>query len=121
MTSHILIIEDDADIRDVMQQALQGEGYDVTTVADPREPAAALGRMQPDLIVADIMLRGTSGIEVALALRADGHRSTLMIGMSASGIMAAIARRSGAFQEVIDKPFDLDDLFALIERLLAPE
>ena len=66
----------------------------------------------------DIMLSGSSGMEVAAQLHAEGYGDVPMLAMSASNLMANFAVKSGLFEEVLLKPFDLEELLTATERLL---
>lgn len=117
MTPHILLIEDEDGIRDLLCDVLESEGYSITAVSHPDEVEPALESRRPDLVLTNIMLQTKSGIDIALELRANGYRETPIIAMSASTTMAQFARQSGVFQATLDKPFDLDRLLDVVAGL----
>jgi DNA-binding response OmpR family regulator len=73
---------------------------------------------RPGLFLLDLMLPGTSGIDVAEELRADSAPETPIVAMSASSEMLRRARDSRLFTDSLAKPFDLDDLVACVEHYL---
>ena len=66
---HILIVDDDAEIRSLLRQYLERNGMRATTVADGREMRAALARGEIDLVVLDLMLPGEDGLTLCRDLR----------------------------------------------------
>ena len=114
----ILVIEDEADIRELVHDVLEAEGYSVVTIARSDEVERVVGRVHPDLVLTNVMLHGKSGIDIALDLRAQGYKETPFIAMSASTTMARFAQQSGLFQATLDKPFDLERLLDLVTELV---
>ena len=116
MRGRILLVEDDWEIQDLLGEALDDEGFDVTCFASPDALLQDLWSHRPDLFLVDLMLPRISGIELAARLRQLGFTQTPILGMSASKPMATVAHGSGVFDHVIDKPFDLDTLIATLEH-----
>ncbi len=71
----VLVVEDDADIADVLRRSLRNEGYEVRTSADGAEALDLATGFVPDLVVLDLGLPGLDGIEVCRRLRTDGRRA----------------------------------------------
>jgi CheY-like chemotaxis protein len=115
MSACIAVIDDEPDLLLMVVDLLEAEGYRVITAGHPREVEEMVGGLRPDLFLIDVMLPGSSGIEVAEELRLHGYDETPMIAMSASKRMAQFATTSGVFQEVVVKPFDIFALLADIE------
>ncbi len=69
-SAHILVVDDEADIRNTIKEILADEGYDVTTAANAVEARAAISGRVPGLILLDIWMPDTDGI----TLRASGSR-----------------------------------------------
>jgi CheY-like chemotaxis protein len=113
----VIVLEDERDIRDFLSSALEAEGYRAIPLSHPAGIEHAVANTPPDVLLMDIMLSGSSGIEVAERLHARGHGTIPMVAMSASNLMADFATRSGLFAETIVKPFDLDELLDIVERL----
>ena len=75
----MLVVEDDADIADVLRRSLRNEGYEVRTSADGVEALDVAAGFVPDLVVLDLGLPGLDGVEVCRRLRADGDVPILML------------------------------------------
>jgi CheY-like chemotaxis protein len=113
----VVVIEDDPAVLGVVCEVLEFEGYDVVPL-EQLNPLQHLRAMAtPVAFLIDIMLGGTDGIAVADALRRGGFPNTPMVAMSASKHMVAQAQRTGLFQEILNKPFDLDALVDTIARV----
>ena len=72
--ARLLVVEDDANIRELLGASLRHAGFEVDAVDDGAKALAALRREEPDLVVLDVMMPGIDGFEVVRRLRADGHR-----------------------------------------------
>jgi two-component system, chemotaxis family, CheB/CheR fusion protein len=121
-TAEILIIEDDPEVRDLLDHLLKDEGYR-TAVA--RDGAAAIdlvtqGTMPPDLILTDFNLpNGMDGLQVAAKLREKSHRKTPVIVLT--GDISTGTSREIALQNCVklDKPIKLKELTEVIQQLVA--
>ncbi|MGH7212914.1 MAG: response regulator, partial [Acetobacteraceae bacterium] len=69
---HILVVDDDRDIRDLLARFLERHGFRVSTARDAREARRALGAGHYQLVVLDLMLPGESGLDFARWLRGQG-------------------------------------------------
>jgi len=69
MKRHILIVDDEANIRDLLSRFLGGAGYWVTAVASPAEALEAARREPPDLIISDLQLEDADGLEMIAKLK----------------------------------------------------
>ena len=119
MNPCVVVIEDEPDILALLRDLLEMEGFQVVTVRDPETIEGSVAAVRPRLFLVDIMLQGTSGIEIAERLRVGGFAHTPMIAMSASQLMRRLASESGLFQEALDKPFDIPTLLECVERYAA--
>jgi len=120
MPPHILLAEDHPDIRDLIQEILEAQGYRVTSMADGQEALAAFERETPDLIVADVLMPHTDGFALLKAVRAHPTGAAVpFIFLSARHEPAATAeaRVLGA-DDYLFKPFDADDLVQAIQAKL---
>ena len=111
---HILIVEDDTDLVIVLVQVLEHEGYRVSAASRRVEALAVLGRDEVDLIVADSVLRGGNGDDIA---KTAGQRAVPVIMIS--GEPERIARLQGGSVPFIEKPFCAAELVQLVAQLLA--
>jgi len=120
MKGRILIVEDEAAIREMLGYALAREGYEFDEAADVEQARALLARRRPDLILLDWMLPGMSGIDYARRLRGDpGTRGIPVIMLTARGEESDKVKGldSGA-DDYLTKPFSTRELMARIRALL---
>jgi len=111
---HVLLAEDDPDMRALMAWTLRADGYEVQEVADGDELLRVLGTVEdgserPDLVVSDVQMPGASGLEVLARLRASRTPLPVLL-VTAFGDWETHARAERLGAEVLDKPFELDDL-----------
>ncbi len=117
----ILICDDEPDLRELMRLSL-GSGYAFAEAADGTEAIEAVERLQPDLVLLDVMLRGTNGLKVIEQMRAAGRNletPVLVISAFAADSDVKAAFDAGA-TEFLKKPFEPDVLRSTVEELLAP-
>jgi CheY-like chemotaxis protein len=121
MDPAIVVIDDERDVLELVRDVLEDEGLHVVAVDTPERALGLTRRVRPDVFLVDLMLPGISGIELARRLRADGLTHAAMIAMSASRRMLSMAEESDLFDDVLPKPFDLDELVECVERYLDEE
>ncbi|MDH5327792.1 MAG: response regulator [Gammaproteobacteria bacterium] len=117
---NILIVDDDAELRELLQTYLERNGYRTTTAADGRGMWAALDRHQVDLIVLDLMLPGDDGLTLCRNLRAHTTlSSTPVIMLTARGEdMDRILGLEMGADDYVPKPFNPRELLARIKSVL---
>jgi two-component system, OmpR family, response regulator MprA len=113
----VLIVEDDADIADVLRRSLRNEGYEVRTSADGAEALDVATGFMPDLVILDLGLPGLDGVEVCRRLRSDGDVPILMLTARAETEDRVTGLDSGA-DDYLVKPFERKELLARIRALL---
>ena len=116
----ILVVDDDPDIRDLIQEILEGAGHDVTVAAEGQEALNKLKRRPYELIVLDIMMPTMNGYEVLEQIRAMPSRaSTPVIVVTAkhdpTGVMREV--KGGAIDHLA-KPFLPEELEEVVARAL---
>jgi DNA-binding NarL/FixJ family response regulator len=119
--TELLLIEDEAAMRELTATALELEGYGVHTAANGPDGVEMARRHRPDLILCDIMMPGMDGYEVLAALRADpGLCQIPFIFLTAKGEKKDLRHGmvSGA-DDYLTKPLALDDLLGAIRARLA--
>ena len=120
MTSpHILVVDDEADIRGLLKEILSEEGYEVDVAANAAQARAARARQIPDLVLLDIWMPDVDGITLLRewsAAAADGCPVVMMSGHSTVET-AVEATRLGAF-DFVEKPLSLAKLLRTVERAL---
>ena len=116
----ILVVDDDAAIRETAALALEKAGYDVRRAASVREAVAVLSRGPVDLVLSDIYMPGEDGLSLLSRLR-EGARPPKVVLMTARGSVetATVAARLGA-ADYVAKPFDVAHLVARIASALSP-
>ena len=115
-TGPILVVDDDEAIREAVADLLRGEGYRAETAADGPAGLEAAQRLRPALVLLDMRLPRLDGWALAGALRARAPRVPILA-MTAATDARRWAAEIGA-DGWIAKPFDVDELFETIERLL---
>jgi len=121
--AHLLVIEDDELIRKYLRQALEDAGHEVDTATNGREGAAAFRRKPADLIITDIFMPESDGLEVILQMKRD-NPSVRIIAMSGGGARVgnfdflSVAESFGA-AATLKKPFSTHELFDAINKALA--
>jgi len=116
--SKILVAEDDADIRQALQRILAYEGYDVTAVNDGAAALEALGEVEPDCVVLDVMMPFVDGLTVCRRMRERGDRRPVMMLTAKEEVRDRVAGLDAGADDFLPKPFDLDELLARIRALL---
>ncbi len=120
MASDVLIVDDEADIRDIVSGILEDEGYETRTARDSDEALAAIAGRRPNLVLLDIWLQGSrlDGLQVLDAIKTD-HAELPVVMISGHGNIetAVSAIKRGAY-EFIEKPFKADRLVLIVERAL---
>src|SRR5437879_145084 len=76
---HLLVVDDDRRIRDLLSRFLAGEGYRVSTADTATEARAKLKGLSFDLLILDVMMPGESGFDLAKAIRGDSNVPILML------------------------------------------
>ena len=121
LTAQILIVDDDADIRETLTEVLQGEGYGCATASNGREALEYLrSHPFPALILLDLMMPVMDGFDFRAAqLGADELREVPVMVISANG-RAEQAARSLAAADYLSKPMDIGDLFRKVRAVCTP-
>src|SRR4051812_11045903 len=113
----VLLVEDDAEIADVLRRSLRNEGYEVRTSADGVDALDAAARFFPDLVVLSFGLPGLDGIEVCRRLRQEGDVPILILTARTETEDRVDGLDSGA-DDYLVKPFERRELLARIRALL---
>ena len=118
-TPHILVVDDEPDIRHLLQEILEDEGYDVEVAENGETARNAYRQHQPGLILLDIWMPDVDGITLLKEWLQDGNLPVPVIMMSGHGTVetAVEATRLGAF-DFIEKPLSLAKLLLTVEQAL---
>ena len=121
----ILVVDDDAPIRRMLDRTLTAEGYAVESAADGGEALAAVERSTPDLIVLDVGLPGVDGLSVSKRLRAKGLAVPVLLLTARDAVADRVAGLDAGADDYLVKPFATEELLARVRALLrrgkAPE
>lgn len=112
--ARVLIVDDDAGIRELISSALSDEGYDVATAADGRQALAVVEEVDPALIVLDLRMPVIDGWQFARLYRQRPGRHAPIVVCTAALDAAKDAAEIGA-EGFIGKPFRLEDLLQQVE------
>ena len=113
---NVWIIDDDKSIRWVLEKALTQEGINTSSFESGDTALSKLKVTQPDVIITDIRMPGTDGLELLAHIR-DHHPNLPVIIMTAhSDLDSAVQSYQGGAFEYLPKPFDLDDAVSLVKR-----
>jgi len=118
MKTKILIVEDDPHILLGLEEVLQSEGYETASCSRGDEAVAAVAKVQPALLVLDVMLPGASGYDICKQLRAKKNATPILM-LTAKGqeIDKVVGLDLGA-DDYVTKPFGVRELLARIQALL---
>ena len=120
MSADVLVVDDEADIRELVAGILEDEGYAVRTAADSDQALAAIRARKPSLLVLDIWMQGggMDGLELLDMVKAlDADLPVIMISGHGNIETAVSAIKRGAY-EFLEKPFKSDRLLLVVERAL---
>lgn len=119
MTQHILVVDDEAAIRDMVRMALEIEGFDVSDASNAHQAAKLLEQEKIDLMLLDWMMPGISGIDFAGRLRREGNHQVGIIMLTAKDDEADMVRGFdvGA-DDYVKKPFSTKELLSRINAVL---
>ncbi len=115
--SHLLVVDDDREIRTLVGDYLKKNGYRVSLAGDGREMRAALAKNSVDLIVLDLMLPGEDGLSLCRDLRARSNLPVLMLTAKSDPFDRVLGLEMGA-DDYLVKPFEPRELLARIRSIL---
>jgi len=116
---HILIVDDDREIRELVSSYLKKNGLRVTSVADGRQMRAFLDANSVDLIILDVMMPGDDGLVLSRELRAGQHKAVPIVMLTArTDEMDRIIGLEMGADDYLAKPFSARELLARIKAVL---
>ncbi len=121
MRDRVLIADDEKNMRWVLKQALEAEGYEVIEAADGKEALTAVAEHEPHMVILDHKMPAPDGMEVLRRLRAKGHRFPVIMLTAHGNVQTAVEAMKAGANEYLTKPFDLEELKLSIEKALAVE
>jgi two-component system response regulator MprA len=114
----VLLVDDDAPIRRMLERTLTAEGYDVAAVADGGAALAQVERSLPDVIVLDVAMPGMDGLAVTRRLRAKGLAVPILLLTARDALAERVAGLDAGADDYLVKPFEVDELTARVRALL---
>ncbi len=117
MAISVLIVEDDANIRELLQMYLEKDGYAVTLAADGGQGLDKFRSIKPDLVLLDVMMPVMDGWAVCKAIRAEGDTPVIMLTAKGETDDKVMGLKAGA-DDYVTKPFEMKELLARIEAVL---
>lgn len=114
---HLLVVDDDTRIRDLLQRYLTEQGFRVTVAADASEARRKLEGLHFDLLVLDVMMPGESGLSLTRSLAADKKIPVILL-TARSEAESRIAGLEAGADDYLAKPFDPRELVLRINNIL---
>lgn len=117
-TAHLLVVDDDARLRALLQRYLTEQGFRVTAAPDAEAARRAIGAMTFDLMVLDVMMPGESGLALAEGLRGQGNEVPILMLTARGAPEDRIAGFEHGVDDYLAKPFDPRELALRIRTIL---
>jgi two-component system phosphate regulon response regulator OmpR len=114
---HLLVVDDDARLRELLRRYLTDQGFRVTTAGDAAEARARLASIAFDLVVLDVMMPGESGLDLTRSLRGEGGLPILLLTAMAEPEDRINGLERGA-DDYLAKPFEPRELVLRIRNIL---
>jgi two-component system response regulator MprA len=117
MAESILIVDDDAPVRRMLERTLKAEGHAVSSAADGGQALAAVERSMPDLVILDVAMPGLDGLAVCRRLRELGVASPILLLTARDAIADRVAGLDAGADDYLVKPFAVEELTARVRAL----
>jgi two-component system, OmpR family, response regulator len=114
----LLLVDDELHLRSMLEAALRHSGFDVHAVESGREALDAVGPVEPDLVVLDVMLPDLDGFEVCRRWRQEGRRTPVVFLTARDGTEDKVRGLTTGGDDYLVKPFSLEELVARIQAVL---
>jgi twitching motility two-component system response regulator PilG len=120
---HVLVVDDDEPINELVRIVLETRGYQVVSAADGTSALDAVARLRPDLVVLDVMMPGVDGFEVCRRIKEDpATKDTKVVMLSAKSLDVDRHRAEAVGADLyLTKPVKLADLLDAVNALLFVE
>ena len=118
MKAHLLVVDDDPRITDLLRRILAYEGYSVAVAASGKAALNSTLEHAPDLVILDVMLPGIDGLEVARRLRAAGDNVPILMLTARDAISDRVKGLETGADDYLVKPFAPEELVARVKALL---
>ncbi len=118
MAEGVLIVEDDAPVRRMLERSLGAEGFDVRSAADGGTALAMIEQSTPDLVVLDVAMPGLSGIDVCRRLRERGMTGGVLMLTARDAVEDRVRGLEAGADDYVVKPFAIEEVAARLRALL---
>jgi two-component system, OmpR family, response regulator len=115
---HLLIVDDEDNLRSMLVAALRHHGFEVSSAATGRDALAEVAAVAPDLVVLDVMLPDLDGFEVCRRLRADGNHTPVLFLTARDTTEDLVRGLTLGGDDYMQKPFSLEELVARATAVL---
>jgi len=117
MGESILIVDDDAPVRRMLERTLAAEGHRVSSVADGGQALVAVERSVPDLLILDVAMPGLDGLAVCRRLRDKGVSTPILLLTARDAVADRVAGLDAGADDYLVKPFAVEELTARVRAL----
>jgi two-component system response regulator MprA len=115
---HVLVVDDEPPVREVLERALRAEGFHARTAGDGVEAIRAQAAEPADVILLDVMMPRLDGLEVCRRLRDVGDRTPVLMLTARDAVGDRVAGLEAGADDYLVKPFAVDELLARVKALL---
>jgi two-component system response regulator MprA len=113
----VLVVDDDAPVRRMLERGLAAEGFEVEAAADGGAALVAAERSAPDVVVLDVAMPGLDGLAVCRRLRARGMRGSILMLTARDAVADRVAGLEAGADDYLIKPFAMEELVARLHAL----
>lgn len=117
MADQVLIVEDDAAVRRMLERSLGAEGFEVRSAADGGAALALAEASSPDLVVLDVAMPGLSGFDVCRRLREKGMTGGVLMLTARDAVEERVRGLEAGADDYVIKPFAIDEVVARLRAL----
>jgi two-component system OmpR family response regulator len=118
MSAHLLVVDDEPNIVELLSASLRFAGYDVSTAANGSEALRKAKEVDPDLVVLDVMMPGLDGFDVVRRLRAEDRHVPVLFLTARDAVEDRVAGITAGGDDYVTKPFSLEEVLARLRGLL---
>jgi two-component system response regulator MprA len=117
MAERVLVVEDDAPVRRMLERSLGAEGFEVQSAADGGAALVAAERSAPDLVVLDVAMPGLDGLAVCRRLRSKGIEARILMLTARDAVPDRVAGLEAGADDYLIKPFAIEEVVARLRAL----
>jgi two-component system response regulator MprA len=115
---HVLVVDDDPQLREALTRALELDDYRVSTASNGVKALEAVGQSRPDVMVLDVMMPYVGGLDVCRTLRSKNDRMPILVLTARDEVGDRVAGLDAGADDYLTKPFALEELRARLRALL---